>query len=103
MAFVGGPLQVGKTTLALGMLGSTATEKHPAYLCTSDASTLNGDPSRCCPIDAFAAIWDCPDELLPRRHLRRAKPPAFPPSSRGILAACWRDTTSRSGPRGVDG
>jgi len=32
MAFVGGPRQVGKTTLALQMLGPDATEQHPAYL-----------------------------------------------------------------------
>lgn len=31
MAFVGGPRQVGKTTLALAQLGPDATEKHPAY------------------------------------------------------------------------
>ncbi len=32
MAFVGGPRQVGKTTLALGLLGPKVTERHPAYL-----------------------------------------------------------------------
>lgn len=32
MAFVGGPRQVGKTTLALSLLGKEATEQHPAYL-----------------------------------------------------------------------
>jgi len=32
MAFIGGPRQVGKTTLALALLGPTATERHPAYL-----------------------------------------------------------------------
>ena len=31
MAFIGGPRQVGKTTLALALLGPTATERHPAY------------------------------------------------------------------------
>lgn len=31
MAFIGGPRQVGKTTLALDLLGPKATEKHPAY------------------------------------------------------------------------
>jgi uncharacterized protein len=31
MAFVGGPRQVGKTTMALRMLGPRASEKHPAY------------------------------------------------------------------------
>jgi hypothetical protein len=31
MAFVGGPRQVGKTTLALSLLGRAATERHPAY------------------------------------------------------------------------
>jgi predicted AAA+ superfamily ATPase len=36
MAFVGGPRQVGKTTLALGMLGPNATEKHPGYLSWDD-------------------------------------------------------------------
>jgi len=32
MVFVGGPRQVGKTTLALSLLGSRADESHPAYL-----------------------------------------------------------------------
>src|SRR3990172_2607175 len=32
MAFIGGPRQVGKTTLALGLVGSAATERNPAYL-----------------------------------------------------------------------
>ena len=32
MVFIGGPRQVGKTTLALGLLGPRATERHPAYL-----------------------------------------------------------------------
>jgi len=31
MAFVGGPRQVGKTTMALALLGPAATERHPAY------------------------------------------------------------------------
>jgi hypothetical protein len=31
MAFVGGPRQVGKTTLALTLIGPRATEQHPAY------------------------------------------------------------------------
>lgn len=32
MAFVGGSRQVGKTILALSLLGPNATERHPAYL-----------------------------------------------------------------------
>src|SRR5437868_3532371 len=32
MAFVGGPRQVGKTTLALSLLGSKANESHAGYL-----------------------------------------------------------------------
>ena len=36
MAFVGGPRQVGKTTLALQMLAPEATELHPAYLTWDD-------------------------------------------------------------------
>lgn len=32
MAFIGGPRQVGKTTLGLDLLGPKATAKHPAYL-----------------------------------------------------------------------
>lgn len=32
MVFIGGPRQVGKTTLALGLLGTDANEQHPAYL-----------------------------------------------------------------------
>jgi hypothetical protein len=32
MVFLGGPRQVGKTTFALSLLGSTASEKHPAYM-----------------------------------------------------------------------
>ncbi len=31
MAFVGGPRQVGKTTLALSLLGRNADETHPGY------------------------------------------------------------------------
>ena len=31
MAFIGGPRQVGKTTLALSLLGLNVTERHPAY------------------------------------------------------------------------
>jgi hypothetical protein len=31
MAFIGGPRQVGKTTLALSLLGAGARETHPAY------------------------------------------------------------------------
>ena len=30
MAFIGGPRQVGRTSLALALLGPTATERHPA-------------------------------------------------------------------------
>ena len=32
MVFIGGPRQVGKTTLALTLLGVAADETHPAYL-----------------------------------------------------------------------
>ena len=32
MAFVAGPRQVGKTTLALALVGPRATERSPAYL-----------------------------------------------------------------------
>lgn len=32
MVFIGGPRQVGKTTFALGLLGTGADEQHPAYL-----------------------------------------------------------------------
>ncbi|MCC6161858.1 MAG: ATP-binding protein [Acidobacteria bacterium] len=32
MAFIGGPRQIGKTTLALSLIGPDATERHPAYL-----------------------------------------------------------------------
>jgi hypothetical protein len=32
MVFIGGPRQVGKTTLALDLLGPRATETHPGYL-----------------------------------------------------------------------
>ena len=31
MVFIGGPRQVGKTTLALSLLGKGADETHPAY------------------------------------------------------------------------
>lgn len=31
MVFIGGPRQVGKTTLALSLLGPDASERHPAY------------------------------------------------------------------------
>ncbi len=36
MVFLGGPRQVGKTTLALSLLGPQATEKHPAYMSWDD-------------------------------------------------------------------
>jgi predicted AAA+ superfamily ATPase len=39
MAFVGGPRQVGKTTMALQILGKNATEEHPGYLTWDDPST----------------------------------------------------------------
>jgi predicted AAA+ superfamily ATPase len=39
MAFVGGPRQVGKTTMALGLLGKRADERHPAYLNWDDPRT----------------------------------------------------------------
>ena len=32
MAFIGGPRQVGKTTLALSLIAPDASERHPAYL-----------------------------------------------------------------------
>jgi len=32
MVFIGGPRQVGKTTLALSLIAAKATERHPAYL-----------------------------------------------------------------------
>ena len=32
MVFLGGPRQVGKTTLGLSLFGESTTEKHPAYL-----------------------------------------------------------------------
>ena len=53
MAFVGGPRQVGKTTLALSLLGPHATERHPAYL-----------------------NWDSPRAAA---QLRRAEMPAHEP------------------------
>jgi len=37
MAFIGGPRQVGKTTLALSLLGPDADETHPGYLNWDDA------------------------------------------------------------------
>lgn len=42
MAFVGGPRQVGKTTLALSLLGKVATERHPAYMNWDDPRTRPG-------------------------------------------------------------
>lgn len=39
MVFVGGPRQVGKTTLALALVGPKATERHPAYLNWDDPKT----------------------------------------------------------------
>jgi len=39
MVFVGGPRQVGKTTLALRLLSPDATESHPAYLSWDDPGT----------------------------------------------------------------
>jgi hypothetical protein len=42
MAFIGGPRQVGKTTLALSFLGPAATERHPAYLNWDDPKMRPG-------------------------------------------------------------
>jgi len=42
MAFIGGPRQVGKTTLALALLGPTATERHPAYFNWDDPRSAAG-------------------------------------------------------------
>lgn len=42
MAFIGGPRQVGKTTLALSLLGVKATERHPAYLNWDDPKVRPG-------------------------------------------------------------
>jgi uncharacterized protein len=39
MAFIGGPRQVGKTTLALSLLGANANGRHPAYLNWDDPKT----------------------------------------------------------------
>ena len=36
MAFVGGPRQVGKTTLSLALIGPDSTTRHPAYLSWDD-------------------------------------------------------------------
>ncbi len=36
MVFIGGPRQVGKTTLALSLIGADADETHPAYLTWDD-------------------------------------------------------------------
>jgi predicted AAA+ superfamily ATPase len=36
MVFIGGPRQVGKTTLALSLIGPKATASHPAYLSWDD-------------------------------------------------------------------
>lgn len=42
MVFVGGPRQVGKTTLALSLLGVDASERHPAYLNWDDPKVRPG-------------------------------------------------------------
>lgn len=42
MAFIGGPRQVGKTTLALSLLGADVTESHPAYLNWDDPKIRPG-------------------------------------------------------------
>jgi predicted AAA+ superfamily ATPase len=39
MVFLGGPRQVGKTTLALSLLGGGGSESHPAYLNWDDIAT----------------------------------------------------------------
>jgi predicted AAA+ superfamily ATPase len=36
MVFVGGPRQVGKTTLALSLIGGRADASHPAYFAWPD-------------------------------------------------------------------
>lgn len=42
MAFIGGPRQVGKTTLALSLIGARASERHPAYLNWDDPKVRPG-------------------------------------------------------------
>jgi hypothetical protein len=42
MAFIGGPRQVGKTTLALSLMSPEATERHPAYLNWDDPKVRPG-------------------------------------------------------------
>jgi predicted AAA+ superfamily ATPase len=42
MAFIGGPRQVGKTTLALSLLGPGVSERHPAYLNWDDPKIRPG-------------------------------------------------------------
>ena len=44
MVFIGGPRQVGKTTLALSFLGKSADETHPAYFNWDDPG---GQPAAC--------------------------------------------------------
>lgn len=45
MAFIGGPRQVGKTTLALSLLGPNASPRHPGYL-NWDAPAVPGPVRR---------------------------------------------------------
>lgn len=58
MVFVGGPRQVGKTTLALNLLSGNATESHPAYLTWDSISTRNQLTRGALPADESLIIFD---------------------------------------------
>lgn len=58
MVFVGGPRQVGKTTLALDLLGRRATERHPAYLNWDDPRARARIRSAELPADEPLLVFD---------------------------------------------
>src|SRR5688572_18270510 len=58
MVFLGGPRQVGKTTLALDLLGEVADERHPAYLNWDDVRMRPRIRSAELPPDQALLIFD---------------------------------------------
>ena len=56
--FIGGPRQVGKTTLALSLLGPKATSKHPAYLNWDFAPSAEKIRKNMLPIDQSILVFD---------------------------------------------
>src|SRR5438309_7731210 len=58
MVFIGGPRQVGKTTLALDLLGRSASERHPAYFNWDDPRRRAAIRAAQLPVGAPLVVFD---------------------------------------------